>query len=163
MSDTRRSLEQLGAAVGVMLSLAFVGLEIRQNTRINRAAAVQAITTEIVQWQTAASQNDHWIRILGFLENGGRYEDLSPEDVMRYRWVVTPTERFMEARFVQAQLGVIREDDLFAGGGVSNKAWFQSPHFLAFWASRDQTQRWSPEFIEFMETEILELRPRTVD
>lgn len=158
MSQNRWNLERIGAAVGVMFSLAFVGYEIRQNTRVSRAAAVQSITEEIVQWQTAAAQNDAWIRIITFLDNAGRYSALSPEDMQRYRWVVTSTERFMEARFVQMQLGIIREHDLFTGGGAANKDWFQSHHFLAYWEGRDQSRRWSPEFIDFMETAILELR-----
>lgn len=158
MNQNRRSLEQVAAAVGVILSLVFVGYEIRQNTQVSRAGAVQSITEEIVQWQAAAAQNDDWIRIITFLTNGGTHAELSPEDRLRYTWVVTSTERLMEARFVQVQLGIIREEDLMAGGGAANKDWFQSQHFLDNWAARDQSRRWSPEFIDFMETVILELR-----
>jgi hypothetical protein len=158
VSQIRGNVKEVAAAVGVILSLVFVGYEIRQNTQVSRASAVQSITEQIVQWQTAAAQNDDWIRIITFLTNGGTHSELSPEDRQRYTWVVTSTERFMEARFVQVQLGIIREEDLMSGGGAANRDWFQSQHFLDNWAARDQSRRWSPEFIDFMETAILELR-----
>jgi hypothetical protein len=104
------------------------------------------------------SQDEHWVRITTFLQTGGKYAELSQEDQIRYQWVVSATVRIMENRFRQMQLGIISEDDLAAGGGAANTWWFRSEHFLDSWQSRDQTIRWNPEFLEFMETEILGLR-----
>jgi hypothetical protein len=42
MSNTRLSLQQAVAALSVVLSLVFVGYEIRQNTQVARGAAVEA-------------------------------------------------------------------------------------------------------------------------
>ena len=64
----------------------------------------------------------------------------------------------MENRFRQMQMGIISEDDLATGGGAANSYWFQSQHFLDYWQSQDQSIRWTPEFLDFMETEILGLR-----
>jgi hypothetical protein len=156
--SNRLSIQQAGAALGVMASLTFVGLEIRQNTQIAQATAVLAISEQIIDWQTAASLDDDWIRILTFLETGGTYAELSPEDLRRYRWVVTSTIRITENRFRQMQLGIITEADLSVAGGRANVNWFRSPHFMSYWQSLDQSYRFAPDFVDFMETEILALR-----
>lgn len=158
MSPDRAKLQQALAALGVIASLAFVGWEIRQNTAVARAAAVQGISEQIIQWQTEMIQDEHWVRIMTFLGNGGTYAELSPEDQIRYQWVVSATVRIMENRFRQMQMGIISEDDLAAGGGAANTWWFRSEHFLDAWRSRDQSIRWTPEFLEFMETDILGIR-----
>lgn len=159
MRDSNRlDWTQLIATLGVVLSLLFVGYEIRQNTQVARAAAVQATTEQIVEWQTAVASNDDWIRIITLLNSGSTYKELPPEDRMRYGWVVSATVRIMENRFRQMQLGVISADDLGVGGGTANPNWFQSDHFLDYWADGDRTRSWTPDFLQFFETEVLELR-----
>ena len=51
MSQDRMKWQQAGATLGVIISLVFVGYEIRQNTNVARAAAVQAISEQVIQWQ----------------------------------------------------------------------------------------------------------------
>ena len=156
--SNRLSIQQAGAALGVIASLMFVGYEIRQNTQTARATSVLAISEQIIEWQTAASLNADWIRVITFLGTGGTYAELSPEDLQRYGWVVTSTIRITENRFRQMQLGIIERDDLSVAGGSANVNWFRSPHFMAYWQSSDQSARFAPDFVEFMETEILALR-----
>ena len=56
------------------------------------------------------------------------------------------------------QMGVIREADLGAGGGIANLRWYRTSHFLEWWASEDRATSWAPDFLEFFETEILGIR-----
>lgn len=158
MPRDHSSLERAAAALGVILSLLFVGYEIRQNTQVARGTAVQATAEQIIQWQTEVATDPEWIRVITFLREGGSFHDLSPEDRQRYQWVVTSTVRIMENRFRQMELGVISREDLGIGGGTSNSAWFRSPYFLEWWQNADQTRSWAPDFLEFFETEVLELR-----
>ena len=158
MDRTGLNLQQAAAAFGVVLSLIFVGFEIRQNTQVARAAAVQATMEQIIQWQTEVASDPEWIRIIDSLRNGGSYSDLSGLDQQKYNWVVSATVRITENRFRQMQMGVIDETDLGVGGGTSNPAWFQSPYFLAWWASDDRSRSWAPDFLEFFETEVLGIR-----
>jgi hypothetical protein len=158
MQRTGLNVQQAAAALGVVLSLVFVGLEIRQNTQVARAGAVQATMDQILQWQAESAADDEWIRIIDFLRNDGSYSDLSPIDRQKYHWVVASTVRIMENRFRQVQMGVIDEEDLGVGGGTSNPTWFRSPHFLAWWADADRSQAWAPDFLEFFETEVLGIR-----
>ena len=136
---SKRSIGQFFAAAGVILSLLFVGYEIRQNNTIARAAAVQGTVEQIIQWQTEAAQDSDWMRILTSLQSGGRYADLSPEDRTRYHYFVQPTIRITENRFRQMQLGIIDQGDLGVAGGTSNPFWFQSQHLLDFWHGSNPT------------------------
>ncbi len=159
MSRNPIGIEKTLAALGVIVSLLFVGYEIRQNTNVARATAVQATADQILQWQTETALDPDWIRIITFLREGnGGYDDLSPEDRQRYGWIVSSTVRITENRYRQMQLGVISLEDLGAHGGVSNINWYRSDHFLAWWGSRDQTLSWAPDFVEFFETEVLGIR-----
>jgi len=154
----RLGVEKLAAALGVIVSLLFVGYEIRQNTQVARAAAVQATTDQIIGWQTEAARDPDWIRVITYLYEGGSYAELSAEDKTRYGWTVSATVRVMENRFRQLQLGVIDREDLGIGGGTSNPAWFRSPFFLDWWRSADRSTMWSADFLAFFEAEVLGIR-----
>ena len=158
MTEPPRKVHQLIAAAGVIVSLVFVGWEIRQNTQVARAAAVQTTQGQIVAWQTETALDDDWIRIQTFLSNGGTFAELSEEDRVRYNWVVSSTVRLLETRYRQTQLGIMDLEDLGIGGGTSNPAWFQAAAFLDWWRSGDRTRQWAPDFLEFFETEVLEIR-----
>jgi len=156
-NSKRRWIDLLGA-VGIVASLIFVGLEVRQNTLISRSAAVQSITEQVNDWQIEMATNDDWIRIMVFLDDGGTYAGLSAEDRMRYRYVVTPTIRIMENRYRQVQFGIIDPSELEVGGGKANISWYRSTHFVEFWQAGEMKIRWTPDFIDFMETEVMAIR-----
>ena len=128
-ADKRKWIDLL-AAVGVVASLIFVGLEVRQNTLISRSAAVQSITEQVNDWQIEMASNNDWIRISVFLNDGGTYAELSAEDRMRYRYVVTPTIRIMENRYRQVRFGIIDPSELEVGGGKASISWYRSAHFI---------------------------------
>ena len=146
------------ANIGVIAGIVFLAYELRQNTRVSRAAAVQSISDQTIEWQTALAQDSDWMRIIAFLVNGGSYHELSPEDTQRFRYVASSTIRIMENRYRQVQLGILDPSELDASGGRGNVAWFRSPYFLDFWQSYDQAAVWAPDFIEFMESEVLGIR-----
>ena len=158
MAREKIELRQGAAALGVILSLLFVGFEIRQNTRVARAGAVQATMDQIIQWRSEHSTDPEWIRLVTFLEGGGSFTELSPEDRTRFAWTATSTVSMTENRFRQMQMGVISQEDLGAGGGTSNTAWFRAPYFLDWWKSRDRDRMWASDFLEFFETEVLDIR-----
>jgi hypothetical protein len=157
MERSGLNLQQAIATLGVVLSLVFVGYEIRQNTQVARAAAVQATMEQILQWQAASASDPEWIRIIHDLQNGTSYSDLPTLDQQKYGWVVASTVRITENRFRQMEMGVIDPSDLGAGGGMSNPAWFRSSDFLEWWGSADRTESWAPDFLEFFEGEVLGL------
>jgi len=77
---------------------------------------------------------------------------------MRYRYVVTPTIRIMENRYRQVQFGIIDPSELEVGGGKANISWYRSAYFIEFWQAGEMKIRWTPDFIDFMETEVMAIR-----
>ena len=146
------------ANIGVIAGIVFLGFEIRQNTLVSRGAALQGIAEQVVEFQLAAALDDDWIRIITFLDGGGTYSKLSPEDRLRYGWLVGVSVRIMELRYRQAQLGIIDASTVDVHGGKANVAWYRSDHFRAYWQDVDQTVLWTPDFVEFMEVEVLAIR-----
>ena len=143
------------ANIGIIAGMLFLGFELRQNTLISRGAAVQSISEQVNSWQIEMASNDDWIRIMVFLEDGGTYTELSSEDRIRYRYVVNPTIRVMENRYRQVQLGIIDRSELDVGGGKANVSWYRSAHFIEFWKADGASIRWAPDFIDFMETQVM--------
>ena len=136
----------------------FLGYEVRQNTLVSRGAALQAIADQVIEFQLATALDDDWIRIITFLDNDGSYAQLSPEDQTRYGWVAGVTVRIMEHRFRQAQLGIIDASTVDVSSGKANVRWYRSDHFRAYWQDVDQGVIWTPDFIDFMEMEVLGIR-----
>jgi len=53
---------------------------------------------------------------------------------------------------------VIDPVELDVGGGRGNIGWYRSHRFLDCWRTGAPAEIWGPDFIEFMETEVLGLR-----
>lgn len=65
---------------------------------------------------------------------------------------VTPS---VNRRFRQRQLGTIGDEDLEGLGGKSNSNWYNSPMYTDWWRLSDPQSRWAPDFIQFMEEEVM--------
>ncbi|MEE4175280.1 MAG: hypothetical protein V2I57_13590 [Xanthomonadales bacterium] len=158
MSEKSSRTQNTLALVGVIVSLLFVGWEIRQNTKVARAAAIQATAEQILDWQAEVATDEDAIRVFTALRSGVPFAELSPEDKQRYGWIVSATVRIMENRYRQVQMGIIDPEDMGIAGGTSNPNWFRSPYFLEYWASLEPEGSWAPDFLEFFETEVLGIR-----
>ncbi len=55
-------------------------------------------------------------------------------------------------------MGIIDASTVDVGSGKANIAWYKSDHFLAYWQDVDQNVLWTADFVDFMETEVLEIR-----
>ena len=87
------------AAVGVILSLLFVGLEVRENTKAVRGATIQAISDQSILGLLEGAADPDWVRILTRIYDGVQFGDLSSEDQMRYNLRASATVRMMENRW----------------------------------------------------------------
>lgn len=158
MSERSAKVQQGIAAVGVILSLVFVGFEIRENTKAVQGATVQAISDQSILHLLEGAADPDWIRILTRLGNGAEFGDLSPEDQMRYNLRASVTVRLMENRWRQAELGILGESGLDIATGVRNTEWYRSEHFRTYWRKNDIASLWNPDFVDFMERDVMGIR-----
>jgi hypothetical protein len=158
MSERSTKVQHGIAAVGVVLSLVFVGLEVRENTKAVRGATIQAISDQSILGLLEGAADPDWIRILTRLGNGGEFGDLSPEDKMRYNLRASATVRMMENRWRQTELGILGDSGLGIATGARNTAWYQSEHFRAYWREENMASALEPTFVDFMESEVMGIR-----
>ena len=155
MSDLPKTVRQIVPALGVILSLTFVGLEVRQNTLVARGATVQAIAEQGFEITIAMAQDEHWPRLQAHFEGGGLVSELSAEEMVRFRNFAMATVRIMENRYRQLTLGVLSEDDLGGGGGTAISSWWCGPAFQAYWTDSAPETSWEPALVQFMEQRVL--------
>jgi hypothetical protein len=158
VSERSKKVQQAIAALGVVLSLVFVGLEIRANTKAVRGATIQAISDQSVLALVAGASDSDWIRILTRVTSGDGFGDLSPEDQMRYDLRASASVRTMENRWRQWRLGILDDSGLGIGTGMRNTLWYRSEHFRDFWQEREMASLFEPAFVDFMEREVMAIR-----
>ena len=144
---TVRSWLEIATTVGVIISLVFVGLEIRQNTRAVQGATIEALAAQSIEFVTAWSTDDVMPGLLGQIRDGALPEDLSEDELSRVRLAYITGLRSYESRYWQFRLGILDEQafEMLAG----NAAFWRTPMFRAVWPSvRIQI---GDEFAEFFE------------
>jgi len=133
------SIRETVGFLGVIASLLFVGLQIRQTNVIARAQTRQALTTEYREFWMALALDPDFDAVRSPALAGGD----SQASILQ--WVRL---RLLENVYLQFREGVIDETVLL-GYGWSGDPEFQTPEFVAWWESR--RDRFRPEFVRAFE------------
>ena len=99
ISDIAQAL----AAVATVLSLLFVGVQIRQNTRATRAAAHHSVSDSLNEMNRMFAENADLTKI--WLTGMQDRKALSPEEKWRFDSVMRAYMHVCETMFVQTELG----------------------------------------------------------
>ena len=145
-----KAVRETLAALGVIASLVFVGVEIRQNTQTARIAARQALmdhqltlTQSVLEDEGLFAEMREWIET-----EPGTAPDLCPG--ARICTLVRRQLRFHENVFLQTQEGLIDESS-FRSYSFEGQALYASPHLRSVWTSlRDLLH---PDFVVAFEAE----------
>lgn len=153
LSKLNRNWVEIIGVFGVVASLVFVGLEVRQNTAAVRGATYQAIADASLQHTMWFADNETlrrlWARV--------RYDQALPEDFTREENLLLGTNYVMTVRrveniYVQVREGLVEEEAVLRFRPSAD--FFQSPYFLQFWEEwRPQIE---PAFLEYFESEFLQ-------
>ena len=143
---------EIVATIGVILSLLFVGYEIRQNTSLARRQARQEL----------AAPNQEWLLTLG---QDAEYEalwnswlprsdaTLTEAQERRAWYVMTMHLRRLENVYFQYREGLVDESALqsygFAAVGI-----FHTSAFRDYWIDQDTRAGFDPDFVAFLERRI---------
>jgi type II secretory pathway pseudopilin PulG len=111
-----KALRETVGFVGVIASLVFVGLEIRQNTQAAQAAAVQEATNVARQQVQMYALDAEANRIS--MVGGPTPDELSAEEWSRYTWMMVSFFWGMQGLHSQWQLGVLPDDQWVAWNQV---------------------------------------------
>ncbi len=135
------------AALGLVLSLVFVGYEIRQNTQLSKAAALQSqaeLATEIILSWIA---DDDALRLVTRIRKGALPSDFNEHENAKIRMMYLALLRSAEIRYRQRELDIL-DDTLVMGGSASL---LRAPYLAAGW---DQIKdAVAPDFADRFEEE----------
>ncbi len=145
---------ELAAALGVIVSLLFVGYEIRQNTQVARGQARQQLAALNQEWLVLQSQdaefNDLWTRAWG-----GQDSTLTPAEWRRAQFMMTLNLRRLENVYFQHAEGLVDESALNSYGfqrTTENSDRYRTPRFREFW--KERRAGYDPEFARFFEEKM---------
>lgn len=158
-SSARRriNLGETIAAAGVIGSLIFVGLEIRQNTSATEGATLQAISDMHTTLLLEGNDDEEFMRLFNrVLMEGHRFAEFEPTETLRLQRYYIAFLSHLENTYHQYRAGVVSEE-VFESFGWRNLVWI-TPHFLDV---RDALLRVavSPEFAGFFIERTAELGP----
>ena len=120
-----RAIGEVVAVLGVVLSLFFVGLQIRQNAVVSRASAYQDLGIAMAEgWRLRASDRE----LNDLIYRAGStdpdvWSNLTDSDIRRVRAYILSTLRIYQSAYLEVQEGLLRPealDDLGIGGFREN-------------------------------------------
>jgi len=152
-ASTTSRVGRLLSALGVIVSLVFVGLQVRQNTEALRAQTRQGLADRDAQVIYSVADNPELARAWTLMwqrDTLAAAQVLTMVDSTQARWAMWGMLRFVEHAYLQVQEGVLPESSL-TGYGFHDNNNFQTPQFAAFWHGvRD---RFDPRFVAAFEAE----------
>ena len=146
------SLQDLGnigefvAAIGVVVSLVYLAVQIRQNTRSVRASSYQAAVSSISDWSREVSLDSNAPRI--FSVGTTDPDQLNDNERLQLFFQFVSLFRNYENLFYQHRQGMI-EDSAWAGWAYHMARTYWSPGVQVWWPAWRMTCQ--KEFREFLE------------
>lgn len=146
-------MAELVAAAGVILSLIFVGLELRQNTAAVRGATFQALSDASASDISAVAHNPDLVVLLEevYFDDVVAGDFSSTENTQIYFYYLAFLRR-LENSYFQFTAGIV-DDRIFESYGW-NDAILTRPHFREFWKDWGGAESASSEFAAFFESRI---------
>jgi hypothetical protein len=103
------AIGQLIGAAGVIASLVFVGIQVRQSVRASKANAFQGLVSSIIAVNMAHMENPE---ILEVIDRAGKGEALAAPEHRLYVTLILSAARLAQSAHYQAQLGLLDKSKL---------------------------------------------------
>lgn len=156
------TLEQLGnigelvGAIGVIISLVYLALQIRTNTEAERTSTYQSIVSDFGALNNTMASTPELSHL--FVRAMEDYHQLSPDEKARISQLFFQCFRFFENMFYQQRKGYL-DDEVWTGWKRLMLTYHARPGFLTWWEHRRDV--FSEPFVIFLETEKLDRKIAT--
>ena len=142
-------IAQVLAILGVIISLAFVGLEINQNTSLARNQAYLEYVESLKDLTLEIATDDALPGLIARLVEGEMEEDFSAEDNVRIPLFQNATVRVWEGLYRSWSAGYLPQDAvaIIGGGTLLNNDYFRQKSWPAI------KVHFSPDFVTFFENQ----------
>ena len=144
LGEKRKDLIEVTGALAIVVSLVFVGFEIRQNTDAVRSTVAQAVSQQSYDAIVLLIENSD-LRAAWSTMTGTPRDD-HEQLLSLYYGAMT---RVQLNRYAQVKLGVIEMDTVLAMAGGGGGGFYNTASFRKYWSlHRD---RYDPNFVSYME------------
>jgi len=145
-ANWKDSLELVGIAA-IVVSLVFVGYELRQSTAIARSDAYSSFSSQFFELASNAAMDKRMSGLISQVNQGASPGDFKPEERVSIRMYQSAAVRVWEGLFRSVQAGVLPEEALesAASGILINNNFFRSN-----WASTKHL--YTSDFVTYFES-----------
>ena len=141
-----QELAQIGGVVGVVASLIYVAIQIRNNSRATRAATFNQLSSAMASEWMSMSYNPEMVSLV--LRGSDDFESLDRVEKSRMRFFLMAYARNFENAFFQHKVGTLRDKD-WLGISADIHILFSMPGSRIMWPL--VKNRSSPEFCHFID------------
>ena len=144
------NLAEIFGTVAIVVSLVYVAVQIRQNTRVTRLATAQNISRDLREASAIVASGTDMAEIL--LKGIESEAALTRAERLRLYFYLNVAYRVYENAYYQKQKGAL---DVYVWDGIIANMKFgkRASVYKAFW--RDRKQIFSQKFQDFYDTEVL--------
>jgi hypothetical protein len=142
---------QVLSASAVVLGLAFVGYELRQNTAMMRGSTMQGISDKYVDYVTALVDSVP-ADLMRRLHGGETTENFSPLENTQINILFNAFVQMLENSFLQHREGLVSEAVFDSYGWTWGM--IQTARFEEYWRNRTSPHVASPDFVAFFEARV---------
>jgi hypothetical protein len=147
--DAIGAIGEVVGAAGVIITLGYLAVQIRQNTASHRAAAVQALTEASASFNDLLASDADLGRIL--VSGAGDLDSLQLEERPRFGFALLALLRRVENIQRQTLQGRLSRDD-WAGIHASTMFLMSQAGCRDWWA--ENSQRFNPDFSKWLDQEL---------
>ncbi len=143
------AIAELVGAIGVIVSLLYLAVQIRQNTVCSRAATYQAVVSDAQRINALVVEHEDIARLrrVGLSEPGV----LTPDELMRFHRLLGTYFRFQDNLYLQRRNGTLDEDQWSGYLGVLRQL-LANQGAQEYWTSHRES--YSQTFREFVRKEF---------
>ena len=146
-SDTWKDYFESVGIVAIVVSLVFVGYEVRQSTAVARSNAYNNFSSQFFELVSNAALDERMSRLISQVNRGAHPEDFTPEEQASIRMYQGAAVRVWEGLFRSVQAGILNEDAL---DGAANGMLINNEYFKSTWASTKHI--YTSDFVAWFES-----------
>ncbi len=143
------SIGEMVAAIATIGTLAYLAIQVRQNTRALRSSTFQEITNDMSVSSEAVCTHPDLSEVLA--KGADSLDALSPDERLRHSFFFLMTFRRLESVYIQRQLGFI-DPELTGGFERSVLSVISSGGGAEWW--RSAKPAFSPAFVEYVDRRL---------
>jgi hypothetical protein len=149
--DQFGSIGEIIGALGVIISLAYLAMQIRTNTEAERTSTYQSIVSDFGAMNNTMASTPELSHL--FVEAVENYHQLSSDEKARISQLFFQCFRYFENMFYQQKKGYL-DEEVWIGWKRLMLTYYSRPGFQTWWEHRRDV--FSEPFAIFLETEKLD-------